>query len=200
MPCVDFQWCNLIARKEISSGRLKEEDFLFSCCACFPRAHENLENARFQWTHLLIIGEGTDYIVSPSDRTLHFFLLNGSFLCLQIFPGISQTEKSSLDSAASSSYWLNSLLLTRFSNEWFENEWSIPSLSVHVCCRFSCVQLFATLGTVALQAPLTVGFSRQEYWSGLPGPPPGSLRDPGIKPSSLLPLALAGGFFTTSAT
>jgi len=156
-------------------------------------AHENLENARFQWTHLLIIGEGTDYIVSPSDRALHFFLLNGSFLCLQIFPGISQTEKSSLDSAASSSYWLNSLLLTRFSNEWFENEWSIPSLSAHVCCRFSCVQLFVTLGTVALQAPLTMGFSRQEYWSGLPGPPPGGLRDPGIKPSSLLPLALAGG-------
>ena len=39
--------------------------------------------------------------------------------------------------------------------------------------HFSCVQLFATLWTVALQAPLSLGFSRQEYWSGLPGPPPG---------------------------
>ena len=58
---------------------------------------------------------------------------------------------------------------------------------------FSHVQLFVTLGTVALQAPLTMGFSGQEYWSGLPGPLPGSLPDPGIKPSSLLPLALAGG-------
>lgn len=132
MPCVDFQWCNLIARKEISSGRLKEEDFLFSC-ARFPQAHETLKNARFQWTHLLIIGEGTDFIVSPSDTAFHFFLLNGSFLCLQMFPGISQSEKSSFDSPASSSYCLNSLLLTRFSNEWFENEWFIPSLFEHVC-------------------------------------------------------------------
>ena len=64
---------------------------------------------------------------------------------------------------------------------------------------FSRVQLFATPWTVALQAPLSVGFSRQEYWSGLPRPPPGDLPDPGIKPASLMSLALAGEFFTTSA-
>ena len=52
----------------------------------------------------------------------------------------------------------------------------------------------------AYQAPLSKGFSRQEYWNGLPGPPPGDLPDPGIKPASLLSPALAGGFFTTSAT
>ena len=46
---------------------------------------------------------------------------------------------------------------------------------------FSCVQLFATLWTVAHQAPLSMGFSRQEYWSGLPFPPPGDLLNPGIK-------------------
>ena len=40
------------------------------------------------------------------------------------------------------------------------------------------------LWTVALQAPLSMGFSRQEYWSGLPGPPPGDLPDPGIEPKS----------------
>ena len=45
---------------------------------------------------------------------------------------------------------------------------------------FSCVQLFATPGTLAHQTPLSMGFSRQEYWSGLPCPPPGSLPDPGI--------------------
>ena len=50
------------------------------------------------------------------------------------------------------------------------------------------------------QAPLSVGFSRQEYWSGLPGPPPGVLPDPGIKPASPMSPALAGSFFTTSAT
>ena len=44
------------------------------------------------------------------------------------------------------------------------------------------------------------GFSRQEHWSGLPGSPPGDLPNPGIKPSSLLSPALAGGFFTTSIT
>ena len=44
---------------------------------------------------------------------------------------------------------------------------------------FSCV--FATLWTVAHQAPLSIGFSRQEYWSGLPYPPPGDLPDPGIE-------------------
>ena len=43
------------------------------------------------------------------------------------------------------------------------------------------------------------GFSRQEYWSGLLFPPPGDLPDPGIEPGSLMSLALAGGFFTTSA-
>ena len=48
----------------------------------------------------------------------------------------------------------------------------------------SCVQLFATLWTVAYQASMSMGFSRQEYWSGLPFPSPGNLPDPGIKPGS----------------
>ena len=45
-----------------------------------------------------------------------------------------------------------------------------------------------------------MGFSRQRYWSGLPRPPPGDLPDSGMKPESLRSLALASGFFTTSAT
>ena len=68
----------------------------------------------------------------------------------------------------------------------------------YVQSRFSCVNS-VTLWTVACQAPLSMGFSRREYWSGLPCPPPGDLPDPGIKPMSLS-TALAGGFFTTSAT
>ena len=57
---------------------------------------------------------------------------------------------------------------------------------VRVCMlnHFSRVQLFVTLWPVAHQAPLSMGFSRQEYWSGLPCPPPGDLPDPGIKPGS----------------
>ena len=47
------------------------------------------------------------------------------------------------------------------------------------------VRLFATPWTVAYQAPLSMGFSRQEYWSGLPFPSPGDLPDPGIEPTSL---------------
>ena len=66
--------------------------------------------------------------------------------------------------------------------------------------HFSHVLLFATLWTVACQAPLSMGFSRQEYWSGLPCPPPGDLPDPGIELTSPASLALAGGLFTTSAT
>ena len=65
--------------------------------------------------------------------------------------------------------------------------------------RFSHVQLCATLWTAAHQAPLSMGFSRQEYWRGLPFPSPGDLPNPGIKPTSLTAPALVGGFFTTSA-
>ena len=65
---------------------------------------------------------------------------------------------------------------------------------------FSHVQFFATLSTAACQTPLCMGFSRQEYWSGFPCPPPGGLPSPGIKPMSPMSPALAGWFFTTSAT
>ena len=64
--------------------------------------------------------------------------------------------------------------------------------TVHGCvlCRFSCVRLCATLWTVACQVPLSMGFSRQEYWSGLPYPPPGNLPNPGIEPMSPVSPAL----------
>ena len=71
------------------------------------------------------------------------------------------------------------------------------------CAMLSCfsrVQFFVTPWTVARQASLSMGFSRQEYWSGLPCPPPGDLPDPGIEPMSLKAPTLGGGFFTTSAT
>ena len=69
-----------------------------------------------------------------------------------------------------------------------------------ILSHLSHVRLFVTLWTVALQAPLSIGFSRQEYWSGLPCPSPGDLPDPGIEPVSLTSPALAGGFFTTRTT
>ena len=77
-----------------------------------------------------------------------------------------------------------------------------PFLCVCVC-TLSCAGLFTAPWTVACQAPqapLSMGFSRQEYWSGLPFPPPGDLPDPGIEPVSLSSPTLTGGSFTTSAT
>ena len=61
-----------------------------------------------------------------------------------------------------------------------------PGPRVCVLSRFSRVWLFVTPRTVAHQAPLSMGFSRQEYWSGLPCPPPGDLPNPGIEPKSLM--------------
>ena len=66
--------------------------------------------------------------------------------------------------------------------------------------HFSSVWFFAMLWIIAHQAPKSKGFSSQECWSGLPCPPAGDLPDPGIKLGSLISHALAGSFFTTSAT
>ena len=57
--------------------------------------------------------------------------------------------------------------------------------------------LFSTPWTVARQAPLSMGFSRQEYWSGVPFPPPGDLPDPGIE--SRLKIEFAGGFLISES-
>ena len=65
-------------------------------------------------------------------------------------------------------------------------------------CELSHLRLFATPWTVAHQVPLSMGFSRREYWGGLP--PPGYLPNPGIEPISLVSSALAGEFFTTGAS
>ena len=58
----------------------------------------------------------------------------------------------------------------------------------------------ATLWAVARQAPLSLGFSRQEYWTGLSCPPPGDLSDPGIEPVFSVSSALASGLFTTETS
>ena len=62
-----------------------------------------------------------------------------------------------------------------------DKTWPLEKVKVK---SLSCVQLFATPWTVAYQAPLSMGFSRQECWSGLPFPSPGDLPDPGIEPGS----------------
>ena len=76
--------------------------------------------------------------------------------------------------------------------------WPVLEDRAHPAQSLSHVQLFATPWTIACQAPLSLGFSRQEYWSGLPFPSPGDLPDPGIEPESFVSPALAGGFITTA--
>ena len=77
--------------------------------------------------------------------------------------------------------------------------WQVQKMQ-NVLTRFSHVWLFVTLWTVDHQAPLSMRFSRQKYWSGWPCPPPRDLPNPGIEPTSPTSPALAGGFFTTSTT
>ena len=85
---------------------------------------------------------------------------------------------------------------------WFD-DWSVTNTFPWICTcvlsHFSRVQLFATLWTVAHQAPLSMGVSRQEYWSGLTCPP-GDLPNPRIKPASFISPKLTSRFFSTSAT
>ena len=69
---------------------------------------------------------------------------------------------------------------------------------VRVHSHFSCVRLFVTPWTVAHQVPLSVGFSRPEFWSELPFPSPGALSDPRIEPKFPASPTLAGGFFLTT--
>ena len=87
---------------------------------------------------------------------------------------------------------------------------SASSTALSQQCRVTCVCLPAkslqscltlvTPWTAAHQAPLSMGFSRQEEWGGWPCPPPAGLPNPGIKPGSLNSSALAGKFFSTSTT
>ena len=82
----------------------------------------------------------------------------------------------------------------------FQNNFTYTCVILHPLLSFSHVLLFLILWTVACQAPLSIGFSRQEYWDGLLFPTPGDLPNPEIKPASFKSPALPTGFFTTSAT
>ena len=85
-------------------------------------------------------------------------------------------------------------------NLWFLSYFFFFSMCAGMLSHFSCVQLFVTLWTIACQDPLSMGFSRQEYWSGWPCPPPGDLPELRTEPEALTSPALASRFFTTSGT
>ena len=117
------------------------------------------------------------------------------------------THAPSLGREVSSSAWLCHLqcdLSKSPGHSILSSEMRIIVATLWMLCavrsHFSCVRLSATLWTIAHQAPLTTGFSRQEYWSGLPCPSPVDLPNPGIEIASLISPALAGWLFTTSTT
>ena len=87
------------------------------------------------------------------------------------------------------------LLLHDFNCTSEDKNQNIMTESVCMLSCFSCARLFAALWTIARQAPPSMGFSRQEYWSGLPCPPPGDLPKPWTEHMSPV---LAGRFFITS--
>ena len=90
--------------------------------------------------------------------------------------------------------WKKAFLLRKY-----QNLLTRAGHAAHICSVTQRVHLFVTPWTAARQPPLSMGFSKQEFWSGLPFPIPGDLPNPGIKPVSLSSPALAGGLFTTSA-
>ena len=126
----------------------------------------------------------------PHEMFSHLKSLSRSFKCQLLYVAFSGSSSANLErklflpGSFRASYFLYLLI--------FYLMYCVPS-------RFSCVWLCATLWTVAHQVPLSMGFSRQEYWSGVPCPPAGDLPHPGITPVSLKPPALAGSFFTSSA-
>ena len=86
---------------------------------------------------------------------------------------------------------------------WYIFAYEYVNIYVYTCVHAKSLQscpTLVTLWTVALQAPLSIGFCRQEYYSGLLSPPPGDLPDPGIKPMYHYVSWIAGGIFITSAT
>ena len=105
---------------------------------------------------------------------------------LSILVGILYAERSVCNSVSLHQYW------TYIGQPHI----CVEGSGACVLSHFSRVLLFATLWTVACQISLSVEFSRQENWSGLPCPP---LLDPGIEPTPLMSLELAGGFFTSGA-
>ena len=119
--------------------------------------------------------------------------------------GVAKSQTQVSDKTTATTKWWPQVIMTdtsslppRFCLAWLVDGW-LPN---HVCCvlsRFCRVWLSVTPWTVARQVPLAMGSSRQEYWSGLPFPPP-DLPSPGMEPVSLVSPALAGSFFTTSTT
>ena len=140
-------------------------------------------------------------LLSPSSlirRDFCYFLIAVGCLCADNHPEMQTQGHIFVSSGKHDDFSRNVLdpkCLTLKRRKWKGKRETEEIFRRHACVlsRFSRVWLFAVPQTVARQAPLSMRFSRQEYRSGLPCPPPGNLPNPGIKLTSL---AMAGGFFT----
>ena len=135
-------------------------------------------------------------LVPPGTKMQAFWLSQISRILCKVF--------HSMENRFSPQDLRNSLMLKRYQELFLNREkiWCFASFissrnRIGTYCLLSYICFFVTLRTVARQAPLSMEFSRQEYWSGLPFPPPGDLSNPAIEPESLACPALAGKFFTT---
>ena len=133
-------------------------------------------------------------------------ILNIFGRCEEVFASVVMVELLSscsfLKHRVNTKKWINGFIYLQQKSNLHVLRITLIQPSMHACVlrHFSSVWLFATLWTAAYHVLLPIGFSGQEYWSGLPCPPPGDLPDPGIEPASVTSPAFAGGFFTTNAT
>ena len=148
----------------------------------------------------------THFMSPPLNFTIFFFLIYSfkslapdfsSFppCCLWFSPSILQYPKVNPSGGWRYLSWSASTLILSSFHVSSPMPWTY--ISCAVLSSYSYVWFFVTPWTVAHQAPLSIWFSREEYWSGLPCPPPGNLPDPGINSKSLMSPALPGRFFTS---
>ena len=133
------------------------------------------------------------------------------FECLVLVPS-SSVSKPATNSIISSQliyidqktkWWIQvCLTVPQITHQKLTHGFILCFMCMYMCAKLLqlCPTLCDPMDCIASQAPLSMGFSRQEYWIGLPFPPPQDLPRPGIEPTSLMSPALTGMFFTTSIT
>ena len=121
-----------------------------------------------------------------------YWLINEFFFCQTCFQVLIEHHKYLFQCSLVFGLWFSSFWGTEF-YIFKELNFSLFPSCLYMCAlSFSYVQLFATPVTVACQVPLSMGFSRQKYWGGLPFPPPGDYLDPEMETTSLVSPILAG--------
>ena len=159
------------------------------CCITALSPQTNTKN---------VISEDQDHTLTK----VHILGLKSAPICLSLCKNISKHMMGAQHQQLGSLLYYYYSYYRRDSSILKFQRWSLISQEkasiVHVHgCQVASVTSNSLLWTVAHQAPLSMGFSRQEYWSGLPFPPPRDLPNPGIESMFPVSPALAGGFFTT---